>query len=49
MPFEPPRRAFNLVEPVDLDVELDVFAQLLDLEAMPLEHLDRLREAAGTR
>ena len=41
MALEPPRRAFDLVEPVDLDVELDVLAQLLDIEAVPLEGRDR--------
>ena len=43
MPLEPPRRALNLVEPIDLDIKLEILTQLLNFKAVPLDRLDRLR------
>ena len=49
VPLEPPGRLFDRVDLVDLDVELDVLAQLLQIQPMPLEVRDRLAADGGNQ
>ena len=47
VPLEPPRRFLDTVDLVNLEVQLDVLAQLLQVQAVPLQVRDRLAARAG--